>query len=62
MTDSIQNELKKYFAEIDTDEDGFVTQAEMKARPELSDYADAFKEIDKDGDGKVSLKELLAFL
>jgi len=45
------------FAALDKDKDGYISQAEAKANPELSKK---FKEADKDGDGKLSRSEYLA--
>ena len=44
------------FHSFDTDKDGYISRDEAKESPELTRR---FNELDKDGDGRLSLEELL---
>jgi len=51
--------LKTNFAKADTNKDGALTPQEVQAMPRI---APAFSKIDTDGDKKITLQQILAFV
>mmetsp|Transcript_80375 Transcript_80375/g.227659 ORF Transcript_80375/g.227659 Transcript_80375/m.227659 type:complete len:544 (+) Transcript_80375:47-1678(+) len=64
--DALKRRLQRFFADLDKDGDGYLDVGELdeafQGVVDTGDLADLFRHIDSDGDGRVTLDELNAFL